>query len=384
MESKSTGINTANLGNANNKDNSQTTSGSDTTNNANLASSSLTSGNSGRGTVVPYTHNTSVTISLTANYSKYRKMNSKVLDRRNDYIGSSVNSSRILSSNDDEIKAYFPKIVGVSFNNDMFLTRVKGHLNNIRVAVDGDGLKIDTSFYYRNKEDFEHVQRELARIDATFSKVNRGNIEDLKKAVKAKILEINALESTKHTMGYPLNTDDYILYRHCLLYNDIAKDVALINSDKNYRFYFKDDAKEAEKFAQHRQEINKAKINYVNCLADSELFESVYIQFCVDSNIQVIPALAESTMAKEVKLDKFSVTDPAKFNAHFNNKDIKLMGIIEKLIGRGELHRSLHNQNISTSDGTHVGANIKEATTWFKNPDNNTLANALIMRLNNM
>ena len=47
-------------------------------------------------------------------------------------------------------------------------------------------------------------------------------------------------------------------------YKDVAKDIALINSDPSIRFYFKDDQREAERLAKHRQEINSAKGNYVD------------------------------------------------------------------------------------------------------------------------
>ena len=43
--------------------------------------------------------------------------------------------------------------------------------------------------------------------------------------------------------------------------------------------YFKDDKKEAEKLRRFRDAVNKAKANYVACLANDKLFESVYIQY---------------------------------------------------------------------------------------------------------
>ena len=40
------------------------------------------------------------------------------------------------------------------------------------------------------------------------------------------------------------------------------------------------------------------------------------------------------------------------------------------LIARGELSRSELNQNIYTSDGDFIAANIKEAVVYFNNPEN--------------
>ena len=65
------------------------------------------------------------------------------------------------------------------------------------------------------------------------------------------------------------------------LFNDIAKDMALINESPSIRFYFKDDQKEQEKLRRFRLEVNKAKQNFVACIADNTLFEAMYIQYCL-------------------------------------------------------------------------------------------------------
>lgn len=168
-----------------------------------------------------------------------------------------------------------------------------------------------------------------------------------------------------------------------MLYNDVAKDIAFINSDPNVRFYFKDDQKEAEKLAKFRTEVNRAKSNYLNCVQDKELFDAVYIQYCNFYGLPIISSLAESTIVKENNLDKFSATEPVKFNKICGDKDIRLVAIIEKLISRGELTRLPNNQNIVLPSGEFIGSNIKEAVIWFKNPDNASVVSALSNKLKN-
>lgn len=326
----------------------------------------------------------SVTISLVKNYSMYRKANDKVLPKRKDFIGSSVSSSRILASNKKEVEAYFPNLVGVAANEMSFITRVKKYLNNISVSVDELGRTFDISFHYNHKKDYYRIKAEEDKIEAEYQKVNRQNIKELKDALKLKITKLNALESTKHEYGYPLNVEEYLMYRHCLLYRDVAKDVALINSDQSIRFYFKDDQKENEKRRKYRMEVNKAKANYVACLADNTLFDAIYVQYCVMNNLPVISSLAEDRIEREIKLDKFSSDEPVKFNRIFNNKDAKLIAIIETLIARGELVRSQYNQNITTPDGDFIGANIGEAVAYFKNPENTSIVNAYYSKLKNI
>ena len=331
-----------------------------------------------------YTDIRKVTIMLVKNYSLYRKANDKVLPKRKDFIGSSVHASRILSANKEEVDTYFPNLIGLSPADPNFVMRVKQYLNNIRIPVDELGRSFDISFHYYHKEDYYRIKAEEDKIERIYQTTNRQDITKLRAALKEKITKLNALEGTKCKLGYPINVDDYLMYRHCLLYNDVAKDVALINSDSNIRFYFKDDRKEAEKLRKFRVEVNKAKSNYVACIADDTLFDAVYTQFCVVNNMPVISSLAENRTDREIKLDKFSTDEPVKFNKIFNNKDIKLIATIEMLIARGELIRSQYNQNITSPDGDFIGANMGEAVAWFKNTENTSVVNALINKLKNI
>ena len=331
-----------------------------------------------------YVDKRSVTIMLVKNYSLYRKANDKVLPKRVDYIGSCVQSSQILAANKQEVEAYFPNIVGRSTNDPDFVRRVKEYLNNIRVSVDELGRTFDTSFLYYHKRDYYRIAAEENKIEEEYQKADRTTIKKLRDALKIKINALNALEGTKHKYGYPLNMTDYLLYRHCLLYNDVAKDIALINADSSIRFYFKDDVKEAKKRQDYRAQVNKAKANYVAALADNTLFDAIYIQYCIVNNLPIISSLAEDRLDREIKLDKFSTEHPDKFNKIFNNKDNKLIAQIEMLIARGELNRLQYNQNITTADGELIGANMKEAVAWFKNPNNTSVVNALLNRLNNI
>lgn len=325
-----------------------------------------------------------VTVVLVKNYSLYRKANDKTLPKRKDFIGSSVYASRILSANKEEVDTYFPNIIGLSPSDPSFVMRVKQYLNNIRIPVDELGRTFDISFHYYKKSDYYRIKAEEERIERVYQMANRQDIVKLRAALKEKITKINALESTKCKLGYPVNVDDYLMYRHCLLYNDVAKDVAFINSDSNVRFYFKDDHKEAEKLRKFRLEVNKAKANYVACLSDDVLFDAVYTNYCVLNNLPIISSLAEDRLSREIKLDRFSAEEPVKFNKIFNNKDVKLIATIETLIARGELIRSQYNQNITSPEGDFIGANMNEAVAWFKNNENNSVVNALINKLKNI
>lgn len=323
----------------------------------------------------PFTYKRSITVSLIQNYSLYRKANDKVLPKKRDYIGSSIRSSQILASNRAEVETYFPQLLGISVNNENFVTRLKQYLNNIQVPVNELGVTFDCSFRFNHKRDYFAFKAREEEIEMAYKKANKQSTKDLRAALAIKINDLNNLESEQYAVGSPVNITDYILYRHCLLYRDIAKDTALINCDPFVRFYLKDDAKDKERQQKLRQEINNAKRNYIEVIGDDETFDAVYIQYCVVAGLPIVNSLLSERMDKESQLDKFSISEPVKFNSIVKDKDLRIKSLIELLIARGEFVRSQFNQNITTQDGEFIGANMKEAIAWAKNPENeNVLA----------
>lgn len=323
----------------------------------------------------PFTYKRTITVSLIQNYSLYRKANDKVLPKKRDYIGSSIRSSQVLASNRAEVEAYFPQLLGISVNNENFVTRLKQYLNNIQVPVNELGVTFDCSFRFNHKRDYFAFKAREEEIEMAYKKANKQSTKDLRAALAIKINDLNNLESEQYAVGSPVNITDYILYRHCLLYRDIAKDTALINCDPFVRFYLKDDAKDKERQQKLRQEINNAKRNYIEVIGDDEMFDAVYIQYCVVAGLPIVNSLLSERMDKESQLDKFSASEPVKFNSIVKDRDLRIKSLIELLIARGEFVRSQFNQNITTQDGEFIGANMKEAIAWAKNPENeNVLA----------
>lgn len=323
----------------------------------------------------PFTYKRSITVSLIQNYSLYRKANDKVLPKKRDYIGSSIRSSQVLASNRAEVEAYFPQLLGISVNNENFVTRLKQYLNNIQVPVNELGVTFDCSFRFNHKRDYFAFKAREEEIEMAYKKANKQSTKDLRAALAIKINDLNNLESEQYAVGSPVNITDYILYRHCLLYRDVAKDTALINCDPFVRFYLKDDAKDKERQQKLRQEINNAKRNYIEIIGDDEMFDAVYIQYCVVAGLPIVNSLLSERIDRESQLDKFSTSEPVKFNSIVKDKDLRIKSLIELLIARGEFVRSQFNQNITTQDGEFIGANMKEAIAWAKNPENeNVLA----------
>ena len=318
-----------------------------------------------------------VTISLVQNYSAYRKANITVLGNVKGRIGSSIYSCRTLSANKGEVEAYFPSLIGYSPNNPEFVTRVQAWLSNIDVLVDDSDKRLNISFRYNKKSDYLAIKKQEDKINAEYDKVDRTNISAIKEAVKVKVAALNKLESTKYKYGSPENIEEYLIYRHCLLYKEVAKDMALINSDSTLRFYIKDEAKEAAKKNKLVKERLKAMQKFIELKASDNKFNSVFAVISAANSRNLIEELNKTDLEKTAIVMDFINNNPIKFNKLVEDKNITVKALIETLITHGELVRSEYNQQISTADGTYIGSNVKEAVAWFNNPDNKDFVTAM-------
>lgn len=325
----------------------------------------------------PYTDKRSVTIAPVQQFSAYRRVNIKSMPPRRNIIGSSISSTRILSSNKDEVEKYFPQIIGMSPNNPEFVTRVKAYLSNISFNVQDAGSTLNISFTYDKKKDYLTIKEKEDKINAKREAVARNNTAAIKEAVKIWTQEINDLESEKAKYGHPDNIEEYLLYRHCLLYRDVAKDISLINSDSSLRFYIKDENKEAERAKRLIDERRKAMRNFLALEASDKKRNAVFIQMTVNNGGNIAEAMLKTPDQQVSALMAYLNDNPDKFNDLFDDKNVEMKSFIEALIARGELIRPEYNQQISTADGTFIGSNMNEAVAYFNNPVNKPVLEAM-------
>lgn len=325
----------------------------------------------------PYTDKRTVTIAPVQQFSAYRRANIKSMPPRRNIIGSSISSTRILSSNKDEVEKYFPQIIGISPNNPEFVTRVKAYLSNISFNVQDAGSTLNISFTYDKKKDYLAIKEKEEKINSKRESVARNNTAAIKEAVKVWIQEINDLESEKAKYGHPDNIEEYLLYRHCLLYRDVAKDISLINSDSSLRFYIRDENKEAERAKRLVDERRKAMRNFLALESSDKKRNAVFIQMTVNNGGNIAEAMMKTPDQQVSALMTYLNDSPDKFNDLFEDKNVEMKSFIEALIARGELIRPEYNQQISTADGTFIGSNMNEAVAYFNNPTNKPVLEAM-------
>ena len=325
----------------------------------------------------PYVDKKVVTVAPVQAFSAYRNANKASIGPRKTVIGSSITSSRILSSIKGEVEAYFPELIGISPTNPEFTGHVKAYLNNISFNVNEKGTPLNISFRYEHKKDYLEIKAKEKAINAKKDSVARNNVAAIKEAVKVWVTEMNELESTKYRFGRPENIEEYLVYRHCLLYREVAKDISLINSDPSIRFYIRDEEKELERSKKLLDEKRKAMRNFLAIEASDSKRDAVYMQMIVSTNGNVGEAMFKTKDEKSNALMTYANEHPDKFNAMVEDKNIEMKSFIETLIARGELIRPEFNQQISTADGTFIGSNMNEAVAYFNNPTHKDLLEAM-------
>ena len=325
----------------------------------------------------PYVDKRTVTIAPVQLFSAYRNANKASIGPRKTVIGSSITSSRILSSNKGEVEAYFPELIGISPTNPEFTSHVKAYLNNISFNVNEKGSPLNISFRYEHKKDYLYIKDKEEKINARRDAVARNNVSAIKEAIKVWVSEMNELEGTKYRFGRPENIEEYLMYRHCLLYREVAKDLSLINADYSLRFYIRDENKEAERAKRLIDEKRKAMRNFLAIEASDSKCNAVYIQMIIATNGVVGEALTKTKDDKTAALMRFANENPDKFNDIVEDKNVETKSFIEALIARGELIRPEYNQQISTADGTFIGSNINEAVAFLNNPNNASVLEVL-------
>lgn len=317
----------------------------------------------------PYTYKRSITVRALTNYSAYRQVNIGVLGRRTSSIGSSISSTNILAAHAGEVEAYYPALIGLAANNPNFITRVKDYLSNIQVRVT-EKVTFNNSFMFNHKSDYYKFKGEEDRINNAFDAANKSDLKSLKDAIQKKINAIDALESELYKVGRPENVVDYILYRHILLYKEVAKDMSIANSDRSVRFYLVDETREKSKQEKKVRETKKAMQNFIALGNSQEKFNSVFVMYCVLNHYPIAEYMAKDEVEKNMLLSAFVNEDPIRFNEIASDNNLSLIAMIERLIARGELVRSEYNQQINTADGSFIGKNMKDAVAYFNNPDN--------------
>lgn len=311
-----------------------------------------------------------VTILTKDSESAYFRKNAKYMPESKNRIGSSITGVSRMRSNPAELAKYMPMLIGIDSNNPKYNELVEAWFNNISVIISDGGKNLEIGFNYDKESDYIRIKALEDDIYKEFESAKKVNSKDRNAAFELRTNKLIELEKTKYRYGLPINLADYMLWRWCLVYGDVAVDVSLINVAGHIRFYIHDADREKYKSEVQFATRNKAMALYVKLLEEPDKASNilwVYRQGALD-----VSTLDKTD--KYMMLSNLANSEPNKLIAIYDDKDLDIKATIERMINSGILKR-LENSNVIVDENNDIiGNSTDEAIVFFKNSEGNKAA----------
>lgn len=285
----------------------------------------------------------------------------EVLDETIAKIGSGLRNQGVLRGlNTEEQKRWLPDIINISPDSQNWEAAVKDYWTNISKDVppsdkEGNGgLKLEVGLEYDNKDDYEYDQKKVKTW---------GDVET--EGVKQKV----TIENPK---GRPININDYILWRYCLVYSRVANSIEDVGKAPYIEFYIFSKEKEIKDQKVSFENKKKASQLMYQRIGDREWVEYMLRLFIKDdkSPLYSIKELASiSPDEKDVLLSKYMDKNPILFTIYGEDKNLELKAFIEFAIATGVLNR-IPNTSAISFEGQTIGNNLEETVIFLNNPRN--------------
>jgi len=322
-----------------------------------------------------YVFTRSATIMHRENYSEFRKANMAYLSDGASKIGSAIRSYDRMRVNKAELDVYMPTLIGEHHTSPNYNKRVDEYFSNLAVIVTPGGKVLDISIRFNSKHDFDNFDKEYSKILTKFnsSLENVGSTGDVDKLIdeiyKVKDEAIVNLEAKVHNVGFPINVADYILWRYCLVYRDVANDEIRVSKSENIRFYiYNKELKEKQEKSKFEIQ-SKATLKYADLLINPANLEVVLWAL---SNVHAIDVkAAKDATSKAMMLDKIVKSDPQGFITTANAKDLETRAFIEKAVSHGMVNRIPNTQVLMDKEGNTLASTLQEAIVYFRNRELN-------------
>ena len=313
--------------------------------------------------------------------SVFESINAKVLGNEPRRLGSGKNAVATMLANGDELRVLMPRILSLdprSLTNN-WDAKVADYWNSLSVDVVPQGVKLEIGFKYDINDDISILNK--TRKDYINDLIKRvptiKTSKDLMEYVKG--LDTNGTpnvrEEEKWKYAEPINAQDYLLWRYCLVFREVANDVELVNKSGHIRFYLYDEVKaNAEK---KRKFVTERKASEVlsKILAEQDAVDNMLFTLRVDVE-------GKDSIDKGMLLQEYSKREPEKFIALANDKALSNKAMIERYINAGLLKR-LPNTDVIVDAGQPdivLGNTINEAITYMNNDVNKVQVNQYAAR----
>jgi hypothetical protein len=236
---------------------------------------------------------------------------------------SSLELGRTILSLEEE-RAYMSQIVGVAPTAERWETILNEYWRNLSIIVDYDGLELEIGFIHNSA-----------------------------------------------TTKTPISVRDYVLYRYCLKYYDVANHKSEVEKSKKIRFYM-----------EKPSEIKKARIDLQEL---KDLAISARLEFQKDSNrVKALLAVKDlpyqDAIDMRIALADYAEQHPEEFISLIKDKDLLTRGLIMTMIRRGILQKP-NDSNVILNKTEPIGGNLDEAVAFFNDAANGATISILQAKL---
>ena len=293
-------------------------------------------------------------------------------------IGSSFKGSTLnrgLTHAEENI--FMPELVGMPFDAPMFRKACDDYWKDICVIVPAPtaiddakaALELETGFIYPDKDSAklgeEESDRELAKH---YKALEESRIHTMDFSVRVKV-------------GRPINLADWVLYRYCLVYSDVAKLESQVNMSARIRFYMTSPELENKGKAAALTHRKLAMAAYLEILADENKTENLF--YALDAERKILATTQNQHYNGAIKsdielcLEKIANTMPERFLALAKDESIQMRAFVVRCLESNFLRRVPNTDRIIHGDNTLLGTSVSEAISFLADEKNLTIKQEL-------
>jgi hypothetical protein len=318
----------------------------------------------------PVTVPKTVTVFRKEGGSAYYSRNAKFIPEGKVKIGSAINSVNRMKASVEELDVYMPHLLGVHRNDPKYNEQVDLWFNNISQIVPETGLNLEIGFTYKDEESKRAIESVEEEIYNRFNSASKKNPKERDAAIDLRDTELINLEKTKYKYGSPINLGNYLLWRYCLVYTDVANDIALVNKSGGIRFYIYDSLRERHKEKLQFEVRKQAMVLFVKLLEMPDKVENMlWVEKGANVDITKIDDMDRSRM-----LENMSKANPASFIKLYSDVNLDIKATIERMIHFGILKRLPGTSVIVDEHNDIIGNTMDDSIAFFKNEERNKAA----------
>mgnify|MGYP003525915766 FL=1 len=265
------------------------------------------------------------------------------------FIGSSLRGDDVLrgldvidsETGEDEEKRFLPSILGVNPNSEAWHKATKDFWSNIskRVPNGNIGLELEIGFEYPDKSQAESVQKEIDNL------ISNKSIESFSKE------DMISICKEKQRKGNPINLENYILFRYCLVYGKVANNITTIYNSPKIIFYIYFSNLENKKKLSERNLKQKARLK-VDAIEEDSLK--------VNSILRIFEkTVSENIIENLTVLDELVNVRPQEIINLLDDTDFEIKAYIENCIFMQLLRRIPLTGQIYYGETDLIGNNLK-------------------------